>query len=160
MTSDTFRRARLLDVPLLFELLHEGALSGSFTDAHLTNEGYPRLLLGLIRGVIASKREPFLIFLRLGEEVGFVRSRTEVAPDGARRTTILLCAVRPELRGHGLGRSMIVGFIADRPADEFVAHCAKYARAMQLCLKRIGFVRQVHHPPLEQYVLRMLPRRR
>ena len=55
---------------------------------------------------------------------------------------------------------MIAGFIADRPADEFIAHCAKYARAMQLRLKRFGFVRQAHHPPLERYVLRMPPRSR
>jgi hypothetical protein len=160
-----FRRASLLDIPFLFDLYLDGSSSGSFTDKHLSGRGHMVLLYELFRSIVKSRVSPgsageprglvrFVVYVQDGQETGFVRARDLRTPDGRTETTILTCAIARSLRGTGTGERMIRRFIDESPGtDRFVAHCNKYARAMQRCLKRLHFVRQPHHPPQECYVL-------
>jgi hypothetical protein len=164
--AGNFRRPTILDIPFLFDLFLDGSSSGSFTDKHLSAMGHVTLLLRLMREIVwtphlqalrsTSVRDQirFLIFLSEGQEAGFVRSKNRLRSEGLSEVTILTCAITPSRRGVGIGTEMLRQFLELQPdADRVVVFCNKYARRMQRCLKRLRFVRQAHHPPMECYVL-------
>lgn len=157
----SFRRASLLDVPLIFDLMSAGALTGVFSDAFVQRTGCVKLL-GMILQSMACQYLPFnkasdyytwqIISSATGEDVGFAKVAKGVGPNGD--THLQLLAVCPQHRNHGIGTAVLERVQGEVPnGAQLVVHCNKYARAMQHILKRHRLKRNVRFgvPQLEEY---------
>ena len=78
----SYRRAHFLDVPLIFQLLQEGAETGSFSDVFVTRTGSCKLLGVILRGIAMQFFQPIKASSRYewqvisngdGVEVGFLK---------------------------------------------------------------------------------------
>lgn len=142
-----FRKAGLLDIPFIFDLIQNGSQIGSFTEEYLTSKGWVHSLRMLILDVLAPHRNiehgrydiKLLLFIINNKEVGFMRIDRFTDQD---IYGIDLCAIAPENRNQKLGSQMIRMFIEDLPSGaEVVVYCTKFSRAMQHILKMLKFQR-------------------
>lgn len=156
-----FRRAGLLDVPFVFDLMLEGSVAGSFSDQFLAVKTGARKLLWMLLRDIALKswrtpRTPLAgwFVARHGQQpIGFVHVYSTSESSAGSAIELALCAVSPALRNQGYGTAVIRALIARYPpGTTLTVHCTKYARAMQHILKRLGFLRNPRAGfPVEQY---------
>lgn len=155
-----FRKATLLDVPLVFDLFMEGSMGGAFTDRYLAHTGGVQLLAYLVRriGVQAfapAARAPWKILVEAGQgEVGFLKINADKGDP--RVHTLVYLSIDPEHQGRGLGKAALRQCVAGLPAGVALrVYCTKYARAMQHLLKQHGFKRnpRVIRPMMEEYLL-------
>lgn len=142
-----FRKAGLLDIPFIFNLIQDGCEMGSFTEKFITSKGWGRILKILFLDVLAPHRNiehegydtKLLVFTLNDEEVGFMKIDRFTDRD---IYEIELCAVAQEYRNQKIGLQMIRMFIEDLPSGAtIVAYCTKYSRAMQHILKMLKFQR-------------------
>lgn len=145
-----FRRAGLLDVPFIFDLMMEGSVAGSFSDRFLAvKTGARKLLWMLLRNIaLKSWRTPSTplagwFVVRSGQQsVGFIQIFSASEANVGSAIELALCAISPALRDQGYGTAVLRVIIASYPTGTtLTVHCTKYARAMQHILKRLGFIR-------------------
>ena len=157
----SYRRANFLDVPLIFQLLLEGAEDGSFSDVFVTRTGSRKLFGVIFRGIATqlfqakntnSQYEWQVISNDDGVEVGFLKvcKGRGVCKD----SHLELFALSPAHRNQGLGTAVLENIASEVPGDgHLYVHCTKYARAMQHILKRHGMKRNTKFgvPRVEEY---------
>lgn len=146
MTQYALRKAGVLDIPFLFELIQRCALDGSFSAHLMSAKGYALVLRMLLLNTLRLAnlahsdvgKEQILVFIRNDQEVGFLH----YAKTQKTACTILLCAIAPAQRNQKLGTQMLRMFIASLPPHtQLTVHCNKYSRAMQHILTRLKFTR-------------------
>lgn len=159
--ATTYRRAGLLDVPLIFELIQAGAEAGAFSEAFVERTGSVKLLYRLMREVLLqsfqwsnskSRYQWSVILTSSGDEVGVLK-QSKSAADGKDRNLEIL-AICPHRRNQGIGTAVLERSMAEVPSGGILTvHCTKYARAMQHILKRQHLKRNVkfHVPRVEEY---------
>ena len=144
MDNFQFRKANLLDLPFIFNLLIDGSREGSFTDRFLTGAGTSSIFTFLFLRLFpftASwgkfKRFKILIFIKKQTELGFL-----IFNVSGNIQVIEFCAIEHEHRGQKNGTLMIKLFIETIPKNsEIAVYCTKFARPMQRVLKNLGFSR-------------------
>lgn len=143
-----FRKASLLDIPFIFDLIQDGSQMGSFAEKYLTSKGWVNVLRMLILDVLTPHRYiehegydvKLLIFTLNNEDVGFMKIKPRFTDRDIYEIDI--CAIAPEYRNQKLGSQMIRMFIEDLPSGaEVVVYCTKFSRAMQHILKMLKFQR-------------------
>lgn len=170
------RPASLLDVPLLFDLMLEGAEQGAFADRFLRRTGSVHLLRYLLTQLLkhrlhtvrnwlphrtdAPQAPEWQMILPADparptvEPIGFLRLRHD-ATTGMK--VLVLYAIAPPHRGQGHGTAVLRSLVAAQPSGTvLLVHCTKYARAMQHLLKKLRFARNPRAPGvlgLEEYRL-------
>lgn len=144
-----FRKAGLLDIPFIFDLVQDGSQIGAFAEKFMASKGWGLTLRMLIFGVLTPHRNiklggddtRFLIFTLNNKEVGFMKIISRFTDRYIYE--ISLCAVAQEYRNQNIGSQMIRMFIADLPSGaEVVACCTTYSRTMQHILKMLEFQRE------------------
>ena len=144
-----FRKAGLLDIPLIFDLVQDGSQIGSFAEKFATSKGWVYLLRMLILDVLAPHRFvvdegydiKLLIFTLNNEDVGFMKIKSQFTDRYIYE--INLCAISQEHRNQKNGSQMIRMFIEDLPSGaEIYAYCTKYSRAMQHIFRMLKFQRE------------------
>lgn len=162
-----FRSVTLLDVPLIFELLHEGAVHGSFSNYYLRYTGSVQLLGMILHGVVgqylqkrsSTRRYAWRIVTRADDhrqELGFLKQWEGVNAEGGLELELELLAVKPECRNRGIGTAVIAALTKRLQGESrLTVYCTKYARAMQHVLKRSQFRRNTRtgNLGLEHYTL-------
>jgi len=157
----SYQRASVLDVPLIFNLMQEGAEAGSFSDAFVERRGSVKLLFFVLRSVLRqrfqfgkakARYEWLVIELPDGEAVGFLKLTKGIGACLDRNLELL--AICSAYRNKGIG-SKVLEHVASEVPDgaRLFVHCTKYARAMQHILKRHQMKRNVKFrvPRLEEY---------
>lgn len=157
----SYRRASLLDVPLIFQLLQEGAEAGSFSDGFIARTGSTNLLGVVLRGVVLqyfqssklnARYEWQVISIPEGVEVGFLKVSNGLG--AGKDSNLELLAICVEHRNKGIGSAVLENIQSRVSAGgHLYVHCTKYARAMQHILKRHGLKRNAKFqvPNLEEY---------
>lgn len=143
-----FRKASLLDIPFIFDLIQDGSQMGSFAERNLTSKGWVYVLRMLILDVLAPQRyiehegydTKLLIFTLNNEDAGFMKIKPRFTDRNIYEIDI--CAIAPEYRNQKIGSHMIRMFIEDLASGaEVVVYCTKFSRAMQHILKMLKFQR-------------------
>ena len=161
----SLRKASILDVPFILNLVLEGAEVGAFSHRFLGLKGPQRLLWFVFTGVLLSNRlfqkPPLIVSWYLikgsdGEDLGFMKTTTST--DSHQHWHLDLLSIAPQYRNNGIGTAVTRGFIASAPdAASVLVSCTKFARGMQHILKKIGFHRKnvvgQASSSLEQYTL-------
>ena len=155
--------ATFFDIPLIFDLMHDGAVAGAFASVFVERTGSVKLFWTVCKSVMAqdfqfpaSARRCAWQVVRgpSGAEVGFLK-RCVVLGD-CQSHHLELLAIRAEHRSQGVGTAVLQDIVGKLPPGaQLTVHCTKYARAMQHMLKRQGFKRNVRFrlPNLEEYAL-------
>ena len=154
-----FRKAGVLDLPFIFNLIIDGSIDGSFTECLLTSSGtiflFMYLLLRLLPlPFVIRKYNKIKIFKNEQNDLGFLDSSEEKKLNSQK---IELCAIKHVFRNNGVGTLMIQLYLESLPKNiEVQAYCTKYAKTMQHILKKLGFRRSkaVTRHTLEQYVFK------
>ena len=144
MDNFQFRKANLLDLPFIFNLLLDGSIEGCFTERFLTGAGAFDIftflflhLLPVINRLGKFKRYKTLIFTRKQTDLGFLIINTLGSSQ-----VIEFCAIEHAHKGQKNGTLMIKLFVEFSPKNtEIVAYCTKFSRPMQHILKKLGFSR-------------------
>ncbi|MFM6991838.1 MAG: GNAT family N-acetyltransferase [Rhodoferax sp.] len=156
-----YRRAHFLDVPLIFQLLLEGAESGSFSEVFVTRTGICTLFSVIFRSVAmqffqskksSSRYEWHIISNADRVEVGFLKVHKGLGT--GRDSNLELLAICPAYRNQGLGAAVLEYIASEVPKDgHLYIHCTKYAKAMQHILKRHNLKRNTKFrvPQIEEY---------
>jgi len=151
-----FRKATLLDIPYIFNLIQDGSYRGAFTQFLMTSKGYFFILRGLIPDVLkvfpafSKEKSKLFVFTMNNDEIGFLKIKTERGTETVQ--IIELCAINPELRNQRHGSQLIRMYIESLPeGTEVIAYCTKYSRAMQHVLVKQKFKRDRKSFPLECY---------
>ena len=161
-----YRRAGLLDVPLIFELMQEGAHAGVFSDRFIIRTGAPTLMRWVMGGVLAGywpigrrqRAEWRIIEDNRQCEVGFMTVRESTLREHCLELQFL--SIKPELRGRGLGRRVLTDLHSGLPLGKtLLVHTTKYARAMQHLLKDMHYKRntRLNVGHLEEYQSDLAP---
>ena len=156
----TFRRASLLDIPLIFQLMQDGAEYGSFATAYVERTGSVKLLAYILRSITLQHFQSiklnvhyeWTVILSADKDVGFLKIRK--CGGACKDRTLELLAIVPENHNMGIGTAVLNQLVAEVPiGGELYAHCTKYARAMQHILKKMRLKRNVQFgvPNLEEY---------
>lgn len=162
ISSLSFRKASFLDVPLIFDLISEGAINGSFSDKFIQRTGKFRLLGLVLSGVVSQHLQMWfspkhydwqVISDASREDVGFLKlwNGNEVS----RHHNLEFLAISPSHRNRGIGIKVLEHITSNLPEGaQLIVHCTKYARAMQHILKRHQFRRNTKFgvPGLEEYI--------
>jgi RimJ/RimL family protein N-acetyltransferase len=144
------KKASLLDTPLIFRLMLDGSITGSFSDRYLQNAGHFSLLAWILRSLIhrpqwMRKHSGFAetLVLRQGElEIGFIQLAHSMPAMGEQVSTIELFAIAKAHQNQGLGSCTVAALMtALPPGATLVAYCTKYSRAMQHVLTKLHFKR-------------------
>ena len=145
-----FKKAGLLATPLIFSLMLEGSITGSFSDRYLQDAGHFSLFAWILRTLIQPprwmrKRSGYVetLLLRQGElDIGFIQLAYSTPASGEQVSTIDLIAIAKAHQNRGLGSGAVSALMATLPPNAvLVAHCTKYARAMQHVLTKLHFKR-------------------
>ena len=144
MDNFQFRKANLLDLPFIFNLLIDGSIEGYFTERFLTNAGTFDIftflflrLLPVINRFGKFNRYKILVFTKKQTDLGFV-----IINSVGNIQVIEFCAIEHEHRGQKNGTLMIKLFIESVSKNtEIAVYCTKFARPMQHILKKLGFSR-------------------
>ena len=149
-TGIELKKAGLLDIPLIFRLMLEGSITGSFSDRYLQNAGHLSLLARILSALIhrprwMRKHSSFAetLLLRQGElEIGFVQLAHNTPAFDDQVTTIELFAIAKAHQNQGLGSRTVAALMTALPPNAvLVAYCTKYSRAMQHVLTKLHFKR-------------------
>ena len=140
-----FRKAGLLDIPFIFELIQEGSLNGVFNESLMTSKGYIFTLFELyldvlrpLRIMVRKEDIKLLIFTLNDQSIGFIKIHFQFTGE----QEISLCSITPPHRNHKHGSQMISMYLETLPTGTVViAYCTKYSRAMQQILKKLKFQR-------------------
>lgn len=155
--------ATLFDIPLIFDLMHDGAVTGAFASVFVERTGSVKLFWMVFKSILAqnfqfpasAKRCVWQVIKGpSGAEVGFLKRC--VALGDSQRHHLELLAIRAEHRSQGIGTAVLHDIVGKLPPGaQLTVHCTKYARAMQHILKRQQFKRNVRFflPNLEEYAL-------
>jgi hypothetical protein len=161
-----FRKAGLLDLPFIFELIHEGAKNGGFSDFLIFSRGQvfllKKLLVELFPLPIFLRRKPngrrYSIFMLDDEAIGFV-ALEDTEKGGHVDRHISECAISESYQGQKHCWNMIGLIVAGAPeVHSFSALCNKFAVAMEVVLRKHKFrfqrsIKVDGGPPLNWYVL-------
>jgi GNAT superfamily N-acetyltransferase len=162
-----FRKASVLDIPVIYNLILQGSLTGSFTDSYLFPHGYAKLLIRLLKILLSStnidgnqSKTHFLILVQYNiETIGFLHY-TQSSEAGLNVNIHLEhFAVLSAYQNQGHGTYIVHWLITQARKDKgnLTAVCTKYARAMQRILKKTSFVRSSIGSGLELYTLTYQP---
>lgn len=164
----SIERASILELPMLFQIIQDGAEAGSFSGAFVERTGSFKLLRTILHGVVfqyfqffnaRSRYEWSVVRLQNGETAGFLKTSRNV---GARIDVNLeLLAICSSYRNLGIGSAVLERVLNELPSGaRLLVHCTKYSRAMQHILKRHHFRRNVKFgvPQLEEYQSNWIPR--
>lgn len=151
----TYSNASLLDVPFIFDLMMDGAMSGNFSNAFIKRQGSAQLFWFIFTGIISqkllSKSSPVqfrwqLVLDITGKEVGFLKTVIYSSVEHH----LELLAIAQKSRNLGLGTSVVRDIASKLPNEAHLhVHCTKFSRAMQHILKRNNFART--HRALQGY---------
>lgn len=150
MGNYQLRKAGLLDIPFLFELIQECSLEGAFSENLMTSSGYLMVLGRLMKDILQTPhlfkqeadRHQILIFTRDRKEVGFLHYSTSLDDQPPSRI-IELCAISPEYRNQNIGSLMLREYIDSLDdSTQVQVYCNKYSRAMQHILVKLKFRRE------------------
>ena len=119
----SYRRATLLDVPSMFELMMEGSEIGAFTEQFMVRAGGARLLFYLLGGVTLrlrwwnpASRETSWTMLCLGDEtIGFMTTKCTRRSDGCVSALLELMVIDRAHRGRGHGKAAIADLLEQLP---------------------------------------------
>lgn len=144
-----FRKATLLDVPFMYNLMWEGSYEGGFTDGWLSGKGGLAILRILFRDLLAMPfagrntcEAPLLIFMLQQRDIGFIRHACYRGKSGQVTVRIDLFAIEKAFQHQRHGSMMLKMFLETQSqASEVVAYCNKYARVMRHMLHRAKFKR-------------------
>ena len=157
----SYRRANLFDVPMIFQLIQEGAEAGAFSDVYVTRTGCTKLLGMALRSVVlqffqssnGSVRYEWQVISNAdGVEVGFLKVSNGIGV--GKDSNLEILAICAEHRNQGIGSAVLENIQSKVPhGGQLYVHCTKYARAMQHILKRHRLKRNVKFrvPNLEEY---------
>lgn len=156
----TYKRAGILDIPLIFQLIQEGAESGSFSQAFIERRGSLKILAYVWRNIarqyIQSRRLndycQWLVIKSADNEVGFMKLSKSAG--SCSQVNLELIAICPENRNSGIANAVLEKLVSEIPCGgQLNVHCTKYARAMQHILKKHHLKRNVKFnvPYLEEY---------
>ncbi len=148
-----FRKASLLDIPFIFNLIQIGSLNGAFNEFLMTSKGYiftlRELFLDVLRPLRIKLRTDdikLLIFTLNNEDIGFIRIKSQFA--GEHTQEISLCSITPEHRNQKHGTQMIRMYIENLPiGTEVIAYCSIYSEVMQHTLKKLKFQKEEKNLP-------------
>lgn len=166
-----FRKASLLDVPFIFELVMAGSEAGVFTPRYQRLGGYVALfkivLLGVLRlqgmpGLTGRDYRWWIIYHQdQDQELGCMQVFTEAPEQGPLHKHLMHFALADEHKGQGHGKRILQRFIALQPAGAVIlVICTKQAKAMQHLVKRLHFRRNTKGGlPAEEYSLVVPPTR-
>lgn len=154
-----FRKASILDVPFIFELMEDGAMSGVFADSFISRWGRHNLLIFILKEIItqywkstfSSKPKWQVILDSTTCEIGFLKVSSE---KDSKKQNLELLSIIPFHRNKGIGTYVLNKLMLAQTTGDVMVHCTKYARAMQHILKRNHFCRnkKFQGPRLEQYM--------
>lgn len=156
----SYKKASILDVPLIFQLIQEGAECGSFADAFVERTGSIKILAFILRSIALqyfqsprlNVRYEWLVIASADKEVGFMKLTKGIGDCKTRNLELL--AICPANRNSGIGTAVLEQVASEVPnGGQLHVHCTKYARAMQHILKRHLLKRNVKFgvPFLEEY---------
>lgn len=157
----SFFAATIFDMPMIFNLMYEGAVAGSFADIYVKRTGFMKLFGWIFKSLVAQnfqstrsgrRYEWQVVVGPSGDEVGFLKRSIALASPRNQHLTLL--AIHPEYRSKGIGTAVLEEITSKlTQGTELTVHCTKYARAMQHILKRQRFKRNVRFctPNLEEY---------
>ena len=141
--------ARLVDLVAIFNLIQLGAAEGHFNPIYLKPRYQAGLGLQLLGVLLASWmrvpggiwRAARLQVLRVeGSFTGFALVLRIDAPPGANRRELYMCSIRPERRGVGWGRKLLLAMLESLPPGASVeADSLPAAVAMKRLLRGLGF---------------------
>ncbi|MFC5475261.1 hypothetical protein [Paraherbaspirillum soli] len=143
-----FRRANLLDLPFVFNLVYEGSREGSFSDRMLSATGYVYILRLLLSDVLSlphfikpkTSDSQLFIFELNQEAIGFIQIISDQSKAGLPQKTISMCSIAHAYRDQQHGTQMIRMFMETVPdGTEVIGYCTKYARRMQSVFKKLKF---------------------
>lgn len=146
---------------MIFDLMSEGAIAGSFSDTFIGRTGSVKLLGMLFRSVAAQsfqsrrsgERYTWQVIVGPGgDEVGFLKFSEFLG--SSRSLHLEFLAIRPEDRNKGFGTAVLEDLKSKLPeGGQLIVHCTKYARVMQHILKTHRLKRNVKFgvPQLEEY---------
>ena len=141
-----YKIAGLFDVPLIFDLIMEGAIAGCFSDKHIHRTGPVSLFGMLFKSLFMQRfqRNKKLSFYKWeiisdlkGEVLGFQKIvfHEDVV-------FLELISIISDRRNQGLGALALQRLIREIPVgNKLVVYCTKYARSMQYLLKKNKFKR-------------------
>lgn len=143
------RKASLLDLPFVFELLLEGAFFGAFSEAFMLPTGTIRLLYLVFKlwfnhfNIFRKNFHPvaLLMLVKDKKEMGFVYLEEMMVREKANKHLVLsLMSVMKSYRNQKIG-TKVVGRIFDAMpvGTTMVAACTKYSSVMQKILRKLKF---------------------
>ena len=161
--SYNFRKASVLDIPYIYELVLQGSINGAFTGRHLYPNGYGKLLVQLF-GILlkplrvdgnSAKVQALVLIEYDGEEIGFLHYTQESKTGANTHMHLEHCIVSSLHRGQGHGNRIVCWVVAQASNNKCMlsAVCSKYSRAMQHILKKNRFKRISIGKGLEVYTL-------
>lgn len=145
-----FRKANILDIPLIFNLLLEGGIDGAFTDRYFSGAGHFNLFTWIVKAVLPlpgwlRKKIPHteLRVMHKGEhDVGFAQLQHGTAQDGGTTLTLALLAVAKDHQKQQFGTWAVMTIIRDMHESTVLeVYCTKYSRGMQHLLRKQQFAR-------------------
>lgn len=160
----SFLTATIFDIPMIFDLMYEGSVAGSFGAVFVERTGSVKLLVMIFKSLVAQsfqsprsgKRYEWQVVVDSNEDkVGFLKH--SVILGNVQSQHLELFAILPEYRNKGVGTAVLQDIISNLlQGTQIMVYCTKYAMTMQHILKRQRFKRSVRFssPHLEEYVLR------
>ena len=145
-----FRKANVLDIPLIFNLFLEGSVDGAFADRYLIATGPLKLFLWVVNAVFHwpdclrknTPRAQLHVIHKGEQDVGFAQLTHGTAPDGGATLTLALLAVAKDHQNQKFGTWAVATIIREMPASTILeVYCTKYSRAMQRLLHKQQFAR-------------------
>ena len=143
------RKASLLDVPYVFELLLEGAFFGAFSASFMLPNGTMRLLYYVFKlwfnqfswGRRSYQPAALLMLNKQDKDIGF--TYLQEVKVGEKKNTFLvlsLMSISKEYRNQKIGTEVVNKiYNAIPPGDSMAVACTKYAVVMQKILRKLKF---------------------
>ena len=161
------RKASILDVPYIYDLIWQGSKEGSFTDRYLNSDGYVILLIELLKILIRPLHaDGVLMKLHVlqivecnGMSIGLLHYTLYAEMLSGNYLHVEHFAVAPAHRNTGNGAWIVDWLIEEAVKNEstLTACCTKYALVMQRIFKKRNFIRTSIGYGLELYSLPYRP---
>lgn len=143
------RKASLLDLPFVFELLLEGAFFGSFSEAFMLPTGTFRLLYMVFKlwfnqyTLFRKNYHPaaLLMLIKGKKEIGFLYLEEIMVREKSNKHLVLsLMSVMKSYRNQKIGTKVVGRIFDSMPVGAtMVAGCTKYSSVMQKILRKLKF---------------------
>ena len=161
------RKASILDIPYIYDLIWQGSKEGSFTDRYLNSDGYVILLIELLkilfRPLHLDEVETKLHVLKIveckGKSIGLLHYTLYAEMQSGNYLHVEHFSVSPAHRNTGNGTWIVDWLIEEAVKSEstLTACCTKYALVMQRIFKKRNFIRTSIGYGLELYSLPYRP---